>query len=198
MVHLGRLGPIYNDDLPVAALHLGAAIDTGKPGLLMGDDAATLLTVDDLASRMGAHVARSEVRGSIHGLPAAGAALVAEHEDLPLLRVVAGQPRKPGEPWILAGSLESANVPSAGIPTHAQEQLTAQQLGALMYMRPQKADFAEPDPEEFGRFEGVDGSDHARRLSAAVEAIGLVDHRGCGACPAGRLCTRGSEETAPG
>ncbi|MFE5095284.1 hypothetical protein ACFRCI_34245 [Streptomyces sp. NPDC056638] len=88
----------------MAALHFDAAIDTGKSGLLMGDDAATRLTVDDLASRMGAQVAGSEERESIHGLPAAGAVLAAEHEDLPLLRVVAGQPRKPGEPRISAGS----------------------------------------------------------------------------------------------
>ncbi|MFE4337354.1 hypothetical protein ACFRQM_51180 [Streptomyces sp. NPDC056831] len=31
-------------------------------------------------------------------------------------------------------------------------------------MRSRKANLAEPDPEEFGQFEGVDGTDHARRI----------------------------------
>jgi hypothetical protein len=62
---------------------------------------------------------------------------------------------------IFAGSPESANVPSVCIHTQAQKPLTAQQLGALMYMRSRKANLAEPGPEEFGQFEGVDGADHA-------------------------------------
>ncbi|MBL1120473.1 hypothetical protein JK364_50515 [Streptomyces sp. 110] len=55
------------------------------------------------------------------------------------------------------------------------------------------ADLEEPDAEEFGQLDGVNGPDHARQLFAAVEAGGLLDYRGCEACPAACLCPRSQE-----
>jgi hypothetical protein len=51
-----------------------------------------------VAGRDAAEVADSDVRESIHRLHAAGALLVEEHEDLLLLRMLAGKRREPGEP----------------------------------------------------------------------------------------------------
>ncbi|MFH8411279.1 hypothetical protein ACH4FX_41920 [Streptomyces sp. NPDC018019] len=59
-----------------------------------------------------------------------------------------------------------------------------------MYMRAKQAELDRPDPEEYGAFDGVGGTEHAKELFAAVEATGWADQRGCEACPAGHLCTK--------
>lgn len=197
VVRMVRLGPLYDYVLPTCALNLDVAIDTGKLGLIVGDNEGVLVTVEELASRFNRTVTEADVRESIHRLHAGGAMLVQFHDDTPLVCIVAKRPEEPGEPWIFHGAPESVNLPSVCIPSRAHEQLTLEQLGALMYIRAQQAALEEPDPEEFGKFDRVDGPNHARQLFAEVEATGWLDYRGCEACPAGHLCSRneGQAET---
>ncbi|MFF4735071.1 hypothetical protein ACFY2W_04095 [Streptomyces sp. NPDC001262] len=190
MVRMARLGPLYDYELPMCALNLDTAIDTGKLGLILGDNEGVLVTVEELAGRFGRAVTEAEVRESIHRLHADGAMLVQFHEDTPLVRIVAKKPKEPGDPWLFHGAPECTNLPSVCIPSRAREQLTLEQLGALMYMRAQHAALDEPDPEAFGQFDGIGGPAHARRLFAEIEATGWLNYRGCEACPAGHLCSR--------
>ncbi|MEV0604262.1 hypothetical protein AB0I82_33885 [Streptomyces sp. NPDC050315] len=200
MVRLADLGPLYDYEVPLAAISLDMAIDGGKLGLAMGENEATLVTLDELAARFrvqGGADRAGELRQCFHRLHAVGAMLVEIHQDIPFLRVVAGRPNRPGEAWIFDGTPESGNVPSTCIPNVAQERLSVDELGALMYMRTCKANLEEPDPEEYGLFDGVDGTERARALFAEVDATGLVDHQGCEACPAAHLCTREDRTTEP-
>lgn len=192
MARMARLGPLYGYELPMAALLLDEAMDTGKLGLIVGDNEGMLLPLEELAGRLGPTQTdpQDDVRVSVHRLHAAGALLVEEHEGTPLLRVVAGRPRTPGDRWVFQDSPESANVPGVCMPAQASDQLSADELGALMYIRLCRAELREPDPQEYSELGAVDGPDQARRLFATVTASGLADYRGCEACPAGHLCSR--------
>ncbi|WP_344585304.1 hypothetical protein [Streptomyces lunalinharesii] len=188
MQRLARLGPLYDYELPMAAISLDMAIDLGKLGLITGNNEGSLLSLNDLAGQLGVN-GTSDVRTSLHRLHSIGALLVELHDDTPLVRVVANRPSKPGDPWIFQGTPESANVPSVCIPEQARE-LSAEQISTLMYMRACQSQMEQPDPEKYGRFEGINGPDHARELFNSVKATGLLDYHGCDACPAGHLCTR--------
>ncbi|GHF43566.1 hypothetical protein GCM10010359_52780 [Streptomyces morookaense] len=109
MVRMARLGPLYDSELPMCALDLDVAIDTGRLGLITGDDKGVLVAVEEIAGWFGKVDAEADVRESIHRLHAHGAMLVEFHGDVPLLRIVAGKPERPGEPWIFHGSPESTS-----------------------------------------------------------------------------------------
>ncbi|MEU5297973.1 hypothetical protein [Streptomyces umbrinus] len=192
MARMARLGPLYGYEVPVAAFLIDQAMDTGKLGLIVGDNQARLLTLEECAARFGSAgtATEADVRISVHSLHAAGVLLVEEHEDTPLLRVVAGRPDTPGDPWIFQDSPESASVPGVCIPAGAGDQLGADELMALMYLRSCRSQSREPDLQEYLQLGAVDGPDQARRLFETVAATGLVDYRGCEACPAGHLCSR--------
>ncbi|MBL1120472.1 hypothetical protein JK364_50510 [Streptomyces sp. 110] len=98
LTRLAKPAGFYDYGVPMAARHLDMAIDTGKLGLITGDDSATLLTIEEVAGRLGTGDS-GDVRKSIHRLHAGGAMLVEVHERTPLLRIVAGRPKNPGDPW---------------------------------------------------------------------------------------------------
>ncbi|MFJ2154208.1 hypothetical protein ACIOHB_36305 [Streptomyces microflavus] len=56
----------------------------------------------------------------------------------------------------------------------------------------------EPDAEEFGEREEVNGATHARELFSAALESGAVDKKGYEACPAGHLCTRTENQGSRG
>ena len=118
-----------------------------------------------------------------------GILLVEEHEGVPLLRFVAKGPRCPGDSWIFVDSPECANVPSTCLPSIARATLSADALNAMLYIRDCRAKLREPNPEEYASLAGI-GAVAARQRLADAAASGLVDYRGCEACPAWHLCSR--------
>ncbi|MEU7167252.1 hypothetical protein AB0A70_21845 [Streptomyces morookaense] len=109
MVRMARLGPLYDSELPMCALDLDAAIDTGRLGLITGDDKGILVAVEDIVDGVDKVDTEADVRESIHRLHAHGVMLVEFHGDVPMLRIVARKPEKPGEPWIFRGSPENTS-----------------------------------------------------------------------------------------
>ncbi|MEC4015361.1 hypothetical protein [Streptomyces sp. H27-D2] len=195
MVRLARLGPRYGRQVPLAALSLDMAIEIGKVALTTGDDQGMILPLAELGARFGLPAASEDVRAGLHELHAAGALLVEEHEDVLMLRCVVGRPDRPGGRWIMDGDPDAAAVPGVCIPHQARDELPPDQFGAFAYMQAQRAKRQEPDPEEYGAFDGVNGSDHARQLFAAIRATGWLDRKDCETCPAARLCTRPADSS---
>jgi len=186
---MARLGPLYGNRLPKAALYLDELIDTGKlPVFGHGTQKGTLLPLAEAAAWMGAE---GDLRASIHRLHAVGALLVDtdDEHDLAFIRLVAKRPEEPGQPWRFQGDPDAVTATTC-IPNRIWEELPLEVAGAVAYLRTCQSQLEDPDPEAFGQHDGVNGTDHARKLFAAARESGAVDEKGCEACPVGHLCTR--------
>ncbi|MFC7830906.1 hypothetical protein [Streptomyces sp. NPDC057375] len=188
MKRLARLGPLYNSKVPKAALYLDDLIDTGRLPIFGDGEEGTLMPLAEAAERFGS---TGDLRESIHHLHALGALLIdtdAEH-DLAFIRLVAKKPEEPGQPWRFQGDPDAVTAMTC-IPNRVWEELPIEVAGTVAYMRTCRSQLERPDPEVYGRHEGVNGTEHAKELFAAALASGAVDEKGCEACPAGHLCTR--------
>ncbi|MFF8619239.1 hypothetical protein [Streptomyces sp. NPDC015350] len=189
MRRLVRLGPLYDNKVPKAALYLDDLIDTGQLPIFGDGEEGTLVPLAEAATRLGSQ--GGDLRESLHNLHAVGMLLLdTDNEyDIPVIRVVAQKPEKPGSPWRFQGDPYAVTAKTC-IPDGIWEELPAEVAGAVMYLRMCRSQLQEPDPNEFGRREEVNGPAHARNLFAEALASGAVDEKGCEACPAGHLCTR--------
>lgn len=191
MRRMARLGAAYKRSVPKAAIYLDTVLDSGNLGILQADGSVTVVPMEEM-SRGGQ--GPDDVRESIHALHAVGAFLVvpdAEH-DVPLIRFVSKPPKEPGEPWRFIGD-PGALAASTCVPTEIWDELDADVAGAVLFMRTCRSQLRHPDPAEFGRHNGINGTEHARELFAAASASGFVDYKGCEACPTGHLCTRSED-----
>ncbi|MFJ2627647.1 hypothetical protein ACIO6T_30675 [Streptomyces sp. NPDC087532] len=188
MQRLAGLGPLYGGRVPKAALYLDELIERGSLPVFQGEQGA-LVSVEELAELMGA-MDDGSVRESIHSLHAAGALLVitGPDEEVSCVRMVARRPDRPGQPWQFVGDPDSMAATTC-IPTRVWEELPLDVAAAVAFMRACRSRLEEPDPEVYGRHEGVRGPEHAKELFTAAMASGYVDEKGCEACPTGHLCT---------
>ncbi|MEV6810243.1 hypothetical protein [Streptomyces sp. NPDC051132] len=185
---LARLGPLYDSEVPKAALYLDDLIDTGQLPVFGDGEEGTVVPLAEAAAKFGLS---GDIRESIHNLHAAGVLLVdtgGEH-NVAFVRLVARRPDEPGQSWRFQGDPDAVTAMTC-IPNRVWEELPAEVAGAVAYLRMCRSQLEEPDPEEYGRREEVNGTARARKLFAAALASGAVDEKGCEACPAGHLCTR--------
>ncbi|MFE1781268.1 hypothetical protein ACFW9F_01405 [Streptomyces sp. NPDC059506] len=189
MRRLADLGPLYGGRVPKAALYLDELIDSGHLPMLQGEE-GSLVPVEEMAALMGG-TDGGGIRESLHNLHAVGALLVVTgpDEDVAGVRLVAKRPDAPGQPWQFVGDPDVVAAATC-IPNRIWDELSLEVASTVAFMRSCRARLEEPDPEEYGRHEGVNGVEHARELFAAALASGYVDEKGCEACPAGHLCTR--------
>ncbi|QKW17677.1 hypothetical protein HUT16_00100 [Kitasatospora sp. NA04385] len=111
-----RLLPFYGSQVPVQALWLDVAVDSGVLQVRHTDDTITRLPVAELAGVLsgsdGDPAAPAELRASMHELHAAGAVLVGPDEyDGCVVRPVLGKPQRPGDPWLFGGDTAAGPVP---------------------------------------------------------------------------------------
>ncbi|MEU9849222.1 hypothetical protein [Streptomyces sp. NPDC047985] len=189
---MARLGPLYENTVPHAALLLDTLIDTGHLPVIEGEDdaEATLVPVNEVAAtHTGMTVA--EVRESLHNLHALGAFLVVpdKEHDISLIRFVAKKPSEPGESWHFVGE-PGLSTRQVCLPDEMWKELPLDVAAAVGFIRAHEAQLSEPDPVVYGTHAGVNGTEHARELFAAARASGFVEYKGCEACPTGHLCTR--------
>lgn len=193
---LARLGPLYANSVPKAALLLDTLIDTGHLPVIEGEDGteASLIPVNEIASARTGMTAEN-VRESLHNLHANGMFLVVpdEEHDISLVRFVAKKPSEPGGTWHFAGEA-GLSTRQVCLPNEMWEKLPVDVAAAVGFIRAHEAQLSEPDPKVYGTHAGVNGTKHARELFAAARASGYVDYKGCDACPAGHLCTRSDDE----
>ncbi|WP_330342670.1 hypothetical protein [Streptomyces sp. NBC_00557] len=189
MQRLAGLGALYGGRVPKAALYLDELIERGSLPVVQGET-ASLVPVEEMAELMGA-MDDGSVRESLHELHAAGALLVitGPDEDLLGVRIVAKRPSSPGLPWQFVGDPDTVAATTC-IPTDIWEELPLDVAATVAYLRTCRSRLEEPDPEAYGRREGVRDTEHAKELFAAALASGYVDEKGCEACPTGHLCTR--------
>lgn len=183
---LEQLRPRYGPKVPVQALWLDLAIDSGVLQL-RHTDRTVGLPVAELARMLGDPGGDGDLRDSVHELHAAGMVLVEPDDDGCVLRVVVGKPTRPGEPWLFDGDMASGLVPQACVPADPALMDPAE-FAALACLRARMAEGETGIPQEYATFNGVGTVERARELFAAVDH--LVDVRGCPACPSGHLCTR--------
>ncbi|GAA2614950.1 hypothetical protein GCM10010304_80100 [Streptomyces roseoviolaceus] len=186
MQRLARLRPQYAGAMPKQAVALDMVLDTGSLPLSLGGEAVTLVPLQEVAGALGADTT-GDLRGRFHQLHSIGALLVDEAGDVPLVRIVAQRPKRPGEPWIFHGSPEDKLVPKTCIPAQPGD-LTADEFAALAFVRSHMSRGTEATPEEFAEHKDIGSVDRARDLFAAVAELAKV--RGCPACPSAHLCTR--------
>ncbi|MET8816427.1 hypothetical protein ABZW47_31055 [Streptomyces sp. NPDC004549] len=191
MERMAVLGPLYDGQLPTAALYLDELIDSGSLPMIR-DGAGVLVPIAEMAEMMSGR-SGGDVRESLHGLHAAGVILMADGADgnMAGVRMVAQRPKEPGQPWRFMD--EDVAVATTCIPTHIWEELPPEVASAVAFLRTCRSRLEEPDPEVYGRHQGVNGSEHAKELFAAALASGFVDEKGCEACPTGHLCTRSGD-----
>ncbi|WAU78486.1 hypothetical protein O1Q96_01250 (plasmid) [Streptomyces sp. Qhu-G9] len=188
MKRLARLGPLYGNKVPKAALYLDDLIDAGQLPIFGDGEEGTLLPLAEAAARFGS---TGNIRQSLHDLHALGALLVDtdDEHDIAFIRVVAKRPEEPGQPWRFQGDPDAVTAMTC-MPNRIWEELPLEVAGAVAYLRMCRSRLEKPDPEAYSRREGMNGTAHARELFAAALASGAVDEKGCEACPAGHLCTR--------
>lgn len=190
MRRMARLGPLYNGELPKAALLLDQLIDTGHLPLLSDDEEGILMSLETMVPAQASGDPDS-IRESVHNLHSVGALLVVtdEKHDMPFVRLVAKRPDHPGDRWYFEGDPDAVTS-KVCLPDGMHEELSLELAGTVTYMRAMRARLQEPDPAVYGTHKGVNGTEHAKELFAAALASGYVDVKGCEACPAGHLCTR--------
>ncbi|AEY94168.1 hypothetical protein SHJG_p1037 (plasmid) [Streptomyces hygroscopicus subsp. jinggangensis 5008] len=191
MERLARLGPLYGNKVPKAALYLDDLIDTGHLPIFGDGEEGTLVSVAEAAARFGS---TADVRQSLHNLHAVGALLVDtdDEHDIAFIRLVAKRPEEPGQPWRFQGDSDAVSAMTC-MPNRIWAELPLDVAAAVAYLRMCRFGLEEPDPEAYGQREGVNGTAHARELFAAALASGAVDEKGCEACPADHLCTRAED-----
>ncbi|MFE1271311.1 hypothetical protein [Streptomyces sp. NPDC058758] len=189
-----RLGPLYGDEVPMAALVLDTVIDTGHLPVYHDGEEASLLPLQQIVGTA-PDLDDQGVRESIHRLHAVGAFLVVsdQENDIALVRFVSRKPDHPGEQW---GFMDDKSVSAATtcIP-HGIEQLPVEVAGAVMLLRARKSQLQDANPEALLGNRGVETLERAQDLYDKAHASGYVDYKGCDACPTGHLCTR--EDQAP-
>jgi hypothetical protein len=188
MKRLARLGPLYGNKVPKAALYLDELIDTGQLPIFGDGEEGTLMPLAEAAARFGY---TADMRQSVHRLHAVGALLVDtdDEHDIAFIRMVAKRPEEPGQPWRFQGDPDAVTAMTC-MPNRIWDELPLEVAGAVAYLRMCRSGLEEPDAEAYGQHDGVNGAAHARELFAAALASGAVDEKGCEACPAGHLCTR--------
>ncbi|MBT2482342.1 hypothetical protein J7E94_30030 [Streptomyces sp. ISL-94] len=191
MARAQRLAPLYDGEIPHAALQLDLVLDTGKLPVLEGED-VRLIPLDAFpVQHAGLGASFEDVRASIHRLHAVGAFLVEVHEEteLPLMRFVLKRPERPGEAWAFMGD-KTATAAQTCLPNRMWETLPVNVAMAVAYLRSCVGQLEEPD---FGKFTAQHHGGDAEAARSAWDAAwssGYVEHKGCEACPAGHLCTR--------
>ncbi|WP_331719434.1 hypothetical protein [Streptomyces sp. NBC_01187] len=188
MSRLARMRPFYRGPIPMQAVRLDMALDTGSIPLCGEGKSAVLVPIEDLATTLGVAFTNGDVRGSVHQLHSSGALLVEEAGDgVPLVRIVSQPPRSPGGPWIFQGSPEDMLVPKTCIPAQPGD-LAPGEFAALAFIRCHMSRGTKATVEEFAQHEDVGSVERARELFAAVAE--LTDVKGCSACPSAHICTR--------
>ncbi|MBO8189244.1 hypothetical protein [Streptomyces spirodelae] len=197
MQRLTRLRPLYRGPIPMQAVRLDMALDTGALAVSCdseGKDAA-LVPIEELATGMGVASADGDVRESVHRLHAVGALLVEDAgDDVPLVRIVSQPPRRPGDRWIFHGSPEDMLVRKTCVPAQPDD-LAPDEFAALAFIRCHMSRGTEATAEDFAQHEGIGSVEKARELFAAVAE--LTEVKGCSACPSAHLCTRPTTAGAP-
>ena len=191
MHRFARLGPLYDGKVPMAAVLLDGLLDTGHLPVFGHEESGSLVPLEEVTARWFSDVPPDAVRDSLHRLHAAGALLVFSHDehDVSYVRLVAKKPEEPGQPWHFQVDPDAVTATTC-IPNHIWEDLTVDVAAAVAFMRTCRSRLEEPDPEVYGKHNGVNGTEHAKELFAAALASGYVDEKGCEACPTGHLCTR--------
>ncbi|WP_329111822.1 hypothetical protein [Streptomyces sp. NBC_01353] len=188
-----RLGPIYGNEVPEAAVHLDMCLDSGKVAVLEGG-APRLVDFQGLLDRAPGQDLES-VRASTHRLHALGALLVEVEEEygVPYVRFVLKRPEKPGEPWAFMGD-KGAVAATTCLPDKMWHDLPPDVAASTAYLRSCRGQLQKPTFEDFVEHHQGTDIDNARRLWDAAWASGFVDYKGCEACPAGHLCTRSDRQ----
>ncbi|MEV5778554.1 hypothetical protein AB0L49_46440 [Streptomyces antimycoticus] len=190
-----RLAIPYQREVPMAAVLLDMALDSGYLPLKQGDGATLMPLSEAGTSFKGQVLDTQDVRESIHRLHAHGALLVEEIEDSVCVRTVARRPASPGEPWVFMDEAEDDGS-KACIPNAAMHDMSVEQFAVLAYLRGCMAEGVEGTPEDFATLGDWDGFGDIPQVFAEVRASSWLDHRGCSACPQGHLCTRGEADGA--
>ncbi|MFF6869523.1 hypothetical protein [Streptomyces sp. NPDC012450] len=189
-----RLGPLYENAVPRAAIGLDLLIDNAALPVVGPDGTGTSFPVENLVSRCRGE-GPEEIHETVHRLHAAGVLLAEEGGEHGALRVrmVAerpGAPRSARRDLALRGR--------GGRP--ARGHVRARRHGGRdpprrrgHRRRPALLSLPAPDAGSGGgrQAPGGERARHARELLAAAEASGHVDEKGCDACPAAHLCARG-------
>ncbi|MFF1691694.1 hypothetical protein [Streptomyces sp. NPDC058254] len=183
------LAGVYHGQVPQAAVLLDYLLDGGSLPIARGED-VDLVPVETMAQAQG-ELSTTTVRESIHGLHAAGAFVLFVHEkegrEAHFVRMGC-PPRHPGDPWTFVGE-EDEVAAATCIPDAIWQELPLDVAATVAYMRACRSQLEDPDPEQYGTHEGVNGTKHAKELFAAALSSGFVDRKGCEACPSGHLCT---------
>uniref|UniRef100_A0AAU2ADQ8 Uncharacterized protein n=1 Tax=Streptomyces sp. NBC_00093 TaxID=2975649 RepID=A0AAU2ADQ8_9ACTN len=192
-----RLAVPYQRQVPMAAVLLDMAMDSGYLPLKQGDG-ATLLPLDEAGSAFRGNADGADpadLRESIHRLHAHGALLVEEVEDAVCVRTVARRPANPGDPWVFTDEIDTDDDgPKACLPHAAMQDMSMEQFAVFAYLRGCLAEGVEGTPEDFATLGDWDAFDDIPLAFAEVRASGWLDNRGCSACPQGQLCTRGATD----
>lgn len=188
-----RLGPVYGGHVPHAALLLDMAVDAGAVTIQRPGEAPLAVPVAAIVAGQQGQTPDG-ARRALHDLHAAGAFLITTEQAGPggprtaVVRFVAKRPAAPGEAWALAGDGPVAE-PSLCLPAAMSRDLDPATVSAVIYLRSKQARLEDPDPAEYAVLTGLDVPD-VEDVFAGARDSGLVDYRGCEACPAGHLCTR--------
>ncbi|MFF2375018.1 hypothetical protein ACFVUW_11610 [Streptomyces xiamenensis] len=192
MRRFARLQPLYKGPIPMQALRLDLVLDTGAVPVSDGER-TEVFPVEKVTAMLGATADSGDIRESFHRLHSHGNLLVDDTHETPVVRIVSQRPQRPGDPWILLGDARDTLVPKTCIPAMPGD-LDPEEFAALAYVRARMSRGAEPDPQEFGRHEGIGSADRARELFAAV--ADLAEVKGCASCPTAHLCTRSEPDAA--
>lgn len=165
---LARLRPIYRGPIPMQAVRLDMLLDTGTLPVGTGGEDVALVPVEEIAARVGAAATDADIRDSCHRIHAFGGLLVEDvDDDVMLVRIISQPPKRPGEPWIFAGSAEDMIVPKTCVPARPGD-LAVDEYAALAYIRCHMSAGTTARAEEFARHEGIGSVQRARELFAAV------------------------------
>ncbi|MFJ3785201.1 hypothetical protein [Streptomyces sp. NPDC090093] len=185
-----RLGPLYENAVPRAAIGLDLLIDNAALPVVGPDGTGTSFPVENLVSRCRGE-GPEEIRETVHRLHAAGVLLAEEggEHDALRVRMVAERPGAPGGTWRFGG--EGAAPRAATCVPDGMGGDPPRRRGHRR--RPALLSLPAPDAGSGGgrQAPGGERARHARELLAAAEASGHVDEKGCDACPAAHLCARG-------
>jgi len=166
MQRLPRLRPLYRGPIPLQAVRLDMALDSGALAVSCEGESeeAALVPIEELATMMGVASSGGDVRESVHRLHSVGALLVEDAGDaVPLVRIVSQPPRRPGDPWVFHRSPEDMLVPKTCIPAQPGD-LAPDEFAALGFIRCHMSRGTEATAEDFAQHEGIGSVERALEL----------------------------------
>ncbi|WP_343308499.1 hypothetical protein [Streptomyces sp. SID5770] len=152
-----RLGPLYENAVPRAAIGLDLLIDNAALPVVGPDGTGTSFPVENLVSRCRGE-GPEEIRETVHRLHAAGVLLAEEggEHDALRVRMVAERPGAPGGTWRF-GDEGAAPRAATCVPDGMGGGIPLDVAATVAVLRSYRSQLRTPDPEEGGRRPGVNG-----------------------------------------